>query len=64
MGPSVGSTAQLTIQTVACSGEKIINAVCKHRRESKMDRGLRREGNRGGKTASSRCRDSDDARAE
>jgi len=62
-GPSVGSIAQPTIQIEACSGETTGNALLEQWREREMDRGLCGVTDRSGKTASSRCRDRDNARA-
>ena len=62
-GLSVGRIAQITIQKEACGRETTGNALFKQPRERDMDRGLCGARDRSGKTASSRCRDSDNARA-
>ena len=63
-GPRVGSIAQLAIEKEAFSREDTGNTLFKQWREGEMDRGLCAERDRCGNKVSSRCRASDDARAE
>jgi len=63
-GPRVGSIAQIEIQKEALCGEKTGNALFNQRREREMDQGLCGERDRCAKKVTSRCSDSDYARAE
>jgi hypothetical protein len=62
-GPSVGSIVQLTIQKEACHGALTGIALFTQQREIELDQGLCGARDRRSKKASSRHRDSDDARA-
>jgi len=63
MGLSIGSIEQLTIQRETRGAETAGNTLFKQRREREMVRGLCGVRDSSGKTASSRRRDSDYARA-
>jgi hypothetical protein len=62
-GPRIGSVVQLTIQNAAYGRETTGNALFKQQWEREITRGICGARDSSGKNVSSRCSDSDDARA-